>query len=336
MEEIIRKILLIICAEINIFIFVKQSLKLYQEIQNQKMKIKKQAVDASIKKLKLSRNLQDIKNADLKAPLYAKLNQKDKEILLKTTEQLKDNKPEIYIFATKLLENIKVDSIRNLLINAPDITINYHKPKKKSNIAGTYSSYSKTIDIYDSKNDITLHHELLHAASTSHIFKNIGFKVNLKQIGTFGEGLNEGYTELLNNRFFKTKSKSYIYLQKLAQLIENFYENKEEMVEDYFNADPFKLIGELLKSMSLEEAIDIIVDMDQLLDQSDLNYFKYLKIKQKILNIYNRKNDKQPNAKNFVKTILPKNKANWQNLTKKTKKDIIKHVWLKEVITCKN
>ena len=148
MEEIIRKILLIICAEINIFILVKQSLKLYQEIQDQKMKIKKQAVDASIKKLKLSRNLQDIKNADLKAPLYAKLNQKDKEILLKTTEQLKDNKPEIYIFATKLLENIKVDSTRNLLINAPDITINYHKSKKKSNIAGTYSSYSKTIDIY--------------------------------------------------------------------------------------------------------------------------------------------------------------------------------------------
>lgn len=301
--EIIQNIFLIILICINTMIYTIQSITLYRDIQNVRKKAKTNMVKANEKKLALTKDLQDLKNIDLKAPLFAKLNQTDKEKLLRATEKIKQEKPEIYLFTTKLLENVKIENLRNLIINAPGVTINYHKIDRADNVAGTYSGYSKTIDIYDSKNDITLNHELLHAASTSNFFKNIGFKIELKNIGSFGEGLNEGYTELLNNRFFKAKSKSYLYLQKLAQLIENFYENKEEMIEDYFNADPFRLIGELLKSMSLEEAIDIIVDMDQLLCPSDLSFFQYLKIKQKILNIYNRK---EKSTKHLVKKIPTK------------------------------
>ncbi len=90
------------------------------------------------------------------------------------------------------------------------------------------------------------------------------------------------------------------------------------MVEDYFNADLFRLIGELLKSMSLEEAIDIIVDMDQLLNMDYGNYIQYLKTKQKKLNIYNRKKEKKTPIKRLVKKIPLKNE-NFTKLDKEPK-----------------
>ena len=318
MAEIIKNIILIIIICLNGSICAIQSVKIYQDIKKRKRKVKKNTIKSTTKKLILTKNLQNLKNIDLKTPIYAKLNQEDKYKLLKATENIKQKQPEIYIFTTKLLENVKVDNLRNLIINAPYVTINYHKTDKRSKLAGTYSGHSKKIDIYDTSNNTTLYHELLHAASTNYIFSNVGFKVVLKEGGALGEGLNEGYTELLNNRFFQGKSKSYIYLQKLAKLIENFYENKEEMVEDYFNADLFRLIGELLKSMSLEEAIDIIVDMDQLLNMDYGNYIQYLKTKQKILNIYNRKKEKKTPIKRLVKKIPLKNE-NFTKLDKEPK-----------------
>ena len=307
MTEIIKNIILIIIICLNGSICAIQSVKIYQDIKKRKRKVKKNTIKSTTKKLILTKNLQNLKNIDLKTPIYAKLNQEDKYKLLKATENIKQKQPEIYMFTTKSLENVKVDNLRNLIINAPYVTINYHKTDKRSKLAGTYSGHSKKIDIYDTSNNTTLYYELLHAASTNYIFSNVGFKVVLKESGVLGEGLNEGYTELLNNRFFHGKSKSYIYLQNLAKLIENFYENKEEMVEDYFNADLFRLIGELLKSMSLEEAIDIIVDIDQLLNMDYGNYIQYLKTKQKILNIYNRKKEKKTPIKRLVKKIQLKN-----------------------------
>lgn len=306
MEIFIQNIILIILISINTIIFQHQCLKFYQEIRQSKINLKKNIMKSKTKKLILTKNLQDLKNADLKAPLYAKLSQEDKEKMIKATENIKQNQPEIYLFTTELLKNVKIDSLRNLIINAPYITINYHKTRKKSKVTGTYNGYSKKIDIYDSDSNTTLYHELLHAASTSYAFHSVGFKINLKEGGILGEGLNEGYTELLNNRFFNCHSKSYIHLQKLAKLIENFYENKDEMTEDYFNADLFGLIGELLKSMSLEEIIDILVDMDQLLTTYNDSYVQYLKIKQKLLNIYYHQKKENTTAKSLVKKLLVK------------------------------
>ena len=54
------------------------------------------------------------------------------------------------------------------------------------------------------------------------------------------------------------------------------------MIENYFNADIFSLIGELMQKMSLEEIIDILVDMDNLVYEDNPNYIEYIKIKEKI------------------------------------------------------
>ena len=81
------------------------------------------------------------------------------------------------------------------------------------------------------------------------------------------------------------------------------------MVTDYFNADIFGLIGELLKSMTLEEAIDIIVDIDGILN-SNLNTIDYLKLKQKILKLY----EKSPVIINQNQKPMQKSKPLVKNL----------------------
>ena len=211
---------------------------------------------------------------------------------LKVTQKLKEENTEIFIFASELLKHVKLENMRNFMKSAPFITIHQHplKETEKSDgriKAGSYTPESKEIDIYLEDNNSTLYHELLHAASSDFTYNVSGFNIYLESGESLGKGLNEGYTELLNKRFFDKKSKSYIRLQKLAELIELFYENKEDMVTDYFNADIFGLVGELLKSMTLEEAIDIIVDIDGFLN-SNLNTIDYLKLKQKILKLYEK------------------------------------------------
>ena len=302
MTTIISNIIIVLTISINIFInlyYIKQIYTNYKNCRKQK-KIEQNEIKA--KKLVLYKNLEDLKHINLNTKLYANLTKNQQDILLNAVEELKNDEPEIYLFASELLKNVKIDNLRHLLINSKQITIHYHPSTQKNKIAGTYNSVNKQIDIYDKQNSDTLYHELLHASSSHPIFNNVGFKIVLKQGGILGEGLNEGYTEILNKRFFHNKNDYYPYLQKLSLLIEKFYDNKEEMIEDYFNADIFKLIGQLLKYMSLEEIIDIIVDMDWLLNSKQKNYLDYLKIKNKILKIYHRSHQYKQNNNTHVKT----------------------------------
>ena len=299
MTTIIINIVIVLLGFFDCFYLYHSLKELNKYNKSKKENIKTIKQNLQTKKLVLNKSLQMLKDIDLNTPLYASLTKEEAERFMQITEKLKTENEQLYIFANTLLQNVKIENLRNFMKNAPFIKIKYYPLKnaetKNGGItAGTYDGVSKTIEIYhDKKDHSTLHHELLHSASSDFSYDSSGFRVSLKEGGEFGEGLNEGYTELLNNRFFNTSSTSYTYLQKLAELIELFYENKEDMVEDYFNADIFGLIGELLKSMSLEEAIDIIVDMDRFMYLKDFTVSDYTKLKQKILKIYER-NQKPP------------------------------------------
>ena len=280
-------IILIILISINFILTTININKALKNIQKRKQKIKEMQNNLNIKKLALYQIMPIFTKYDLKSKMFAKFKQEDIEKLNKIVDNIQKENTQIYIFSIKLLENIDINNLRNFIHNIPTTIINYHKSSNTFPIAGTYDRKNNTIEIYRDKNNITLYHELLHASSASYIYNAIGFKTQINGI-TIGKGLNEGYTELLNNRLFNTKSKSYLYLQKLAKLIEKFYLDKEEMVEDYFNADLLRLFGELLKSMSIEEAVDIIVELDQFTEPETLDYISYLKTKQKIKKIYNK------------------------------------------------
>ena len=288
MNNILNNILSII-ALLNISV-PKESI--YIKIQNIKLQKEK------AKKIKLAL-FEEFENLDLinYQANHFKFSDKDKEKIKTLIPLIKKENIEIYHFINKLLQNTKIDNLKNLILNFPYITIKYHSVSYDPSISGTYDGKTKEINIYNKENKIPLHHELLHASSADIHFMNIGFKIVLKNGLIFGKGLNEGYTELLNNRFFNYTSTSYNYLQKLAKQIENLCANKENMIEYYFNADIFSLISELMTKISLKEIIDILVDMDTLLYNENKSYLEYLKIKEKIWFIQN---------KNKVKKLLVK------------------------------
>ena len=277
--------ILSIIALLNISV-PKESI--YIKIQNIKLQKEK------AQKIKLAL-LEEFESLDLinYQTNHFKFSGKDKEKIKTLIPLIKKENIEIYNFINKLLQNTKIDNLKNLILNFPYITIKYHSASYDPSISGTYNGKTKEIHIYNSDNKVSLHHELLHASSA-----DIRFMV-LKNGLIFGKGLNEGYTELLNNRFFNYTSTSYNYLQKLAKQIENLCTDKENMIEYYFNADIFSLISELIPKISLKEIIDILVDMDMLLYNENKSYLEYLKIKEKIRFIQN---------KNKVKKLLVKSK----------------------------
>ena len=112
-----------------------------------------------------------------------------------------------------------------------------------------------------------LTHELLHMASTrkDKDFIYSGFHISGKKL-SIGEGINEGYTELLNGRYFGNprSSDSYFDLQMLSSGIETIV-GQENMEKMYFSNNLNGLIEALGRYISKDEAIGLIAKMDSLL-----------------------------------------------------------------------
>lgn len=116
----------------------------------------------------------------------------------------------------------------------------------------------------------TLFHELLHMASCNKkigigsgfhvIYRNKNYRRDRFDIG---RGLNEGYTELLNSRYFSKKQKSTMYRFEriLATGIEQIV-GQHEMEKLYFSADQSGLIVSLSQWVMGEDAYSILSDID--------------------------------------------------------------------------
>ena len=111
-------------------------------------------------------------------------------------------------------------------------------------------------------------HELFHMSSS--VFKeNViysGFSQSKIDMGNkIGVGLNEGYTDLLTQRYFgKHNGKyrnPYAYEVEIARLVEEIV-GKEKMESLYLNANLEGLIDELKKYMSEDEIMKFIYKMD--------------------------------------------------------------------------
>ena len=224
---------------------------------------------------------------------------------LKSFTQNNENS-NLHLFFNSLLQAVPKEYLKNFIDKLADLSIEYHSYKeakidKGGFVSGVYNCVHNKIDIYFDKDNKVLNHELLHAASSSKNSIKSGFTDFIPSVGIIGEGLNEGYTELLNQRIFNSKHDSYYYLSLFAEQIELFYDDKEKMMKDYFQADLNSLIKQLSQNMSIEEAIDIITDIDLFIYQQDVSLLDYMKLRQKIMNIYERKFIKDKCEKGFVK-----------------------------------
>ena len=140
----------------------------------------------------------------------------------------------------------------------------------KSCATGRYNGFDNKILICREDNFYSIYHELLHCASRRVIKEEmyVGFhkliidKKKLKTTLNIGKALNEGYTTLLEKRYFDsiehTQKRGYVKEEFISSTLEQIV-GKEEMEKLYFNADLDGLI-ERLKQFSSEEDIYLFLE----------------------------------------------------------------------------
>lgn len=159
--------------------------------------------------------------------------------------------------------------------------------------------YKKIIDCNISKCSYkdflsnVLYHEMLHACSTFTTNDNTfsGFVQNNKNGSNYiGDGINEGYTELILNKLFDNTIgyvSSYNYEKVIAKAIEIII-GSDAMSKCFFDADLHGLVCELAKYSSYDDGKEFIINLDR------IHYLKKennsLEIRDKIIELSDRIN----------------------------------------------
>ena len=164
----------------------------------------------------------------------------------------------------KNLETLKTVEKNNNILEKLEKKLNYR-------VAGYYNAKKNKIRMFINENDTDYeehwNHELLHMATSKKGFRSLfsGFHKRINGVEV-GRGLNEGYTELLNVRFFSyNKSKydpSYKFLQMYARGIENIVDEKK-MQQLYFTNDLEGVIKILENYTTRDKAINLILKIDR-------------------------------------------------------------------------
>lgn len=119
----------------------------------------------------------------------------------------------------------------------------------KTGIKGIYNIKKNEIEILKNDYSFTIFHELLHCASTKkeEKFFNTGFYKKYSKF-TIGRTLNEGYTSLLEERYFKNNFRynDYSNIMLIPKAIELLI-GKSKMENFYFTSDLNGLIKEFEK-----------------------------------------------------------------------------------------
>lgn len=176
-------------------------------------------------------------------------------------------------FFNTLSQEIPNEDLTLLFNNFNTLTITTKSFKLSSlisrkNVVGQYIAKENKIKVSDKDYELTIDHELFHASSTivdsetGIVFT--GFSQIINEDKKIGEGLNEGYTQHLTEKYFGKKKKiltTYAYEVKIAEAIEMIVGEKQ-MQSLYFNANLNGLI-DILKQYNTEEKIyDFIISLD--------------------------------------------------------------------------
>ncbi len=172
--------------------------------------------------------------------------------------------PEIKRFTDTITSEFKKEDLKLFYTNINELTIETNDKLIKNNSTAQYSIKNNTIEFVSNYED-SMFHELFHVASTilNQKEKISGFcqTYTLKDSKTYiGLGLNEGYTDLLANRYFGSKI-AYVSEADVAETIELLI-GKEKMESLYLNANQYELIKELTKYASLDEVVNFLTNLD--------------------------------------------------------------------------
>lgn len=152
-----------------------------------------------------------------------------------------------------------IDTLKVKSFNSKDIG--------KKGVLGNYDKYSNEVH-FSTYAIYSIYHELMHAASTikqsDKIFSGFSIADFDKNTLCLGKYFNEGYTELLTERYFpndcELTGNIYFFAKKIAGIIEIII-GKDQMENLYFNANLKGLIKELSKygrEAEIEEMISYV------------------------------------------------------------------------------
>lgn len=132
-----------------------------------------------------------------------------------------------------------------------------------------YSITSNKINLYTRHNiENSIYHELLHMASSIYDkekeVRKSGFFEGTKEYSV-GYGLDEGYTEYLNIKYFSSERKCYLYEIIISRLVELIV-SKNKMQKLYFKADLVGLCSSLASYSTEKSVKNFIFKSDYILD----------------------------------------------------------------------
>lgn len=199
------------------------------------------------------------------------------------------------LVSTKLIEALKIftqgmikffpqEDLINFYNNVNTLKISNSTFKLKNFIlrtstAGTYDTKKNKITVDENNCSTTIFHELLHMASSTFTngIRYSGFnQASIKKGLNIGNGLNEGYTELLCRRYFAENTEvtnAYEYQVFTTERLEKIV-GKEKMQSLYLNANLPGLIDELKQYSTEEEIMEFIASTDFVLEHLDNKKFK--------------------------------------------------------------
>lgn len=175
-------------------------------------------------------------------------------------------------------ENLKTLKIYPIYIRNPRFL--------RRKVAAYYNCIKNIVRYTKAVKDKVLPHELFHMASTvkrpsdGSIFSGFSQSTNRGNYELLGRGINEGYTQLLTERYFNVGYKVYSIESLIASKLENII-GKENMEKMYFDANLKGLTYELSKYMDEKSIIIFLYAVDclgELYSQTDINQdFSWIK-----------------------------------------------------------
>lgn len=186
----------------------------------------------------------------------------------------------VKLFLERMKNLIPSECLYVLYNNIGGVSIkNKHTLRKSEKDTSYFDCINNKIRIKNSK---TIWHELFHLSSGIYDQKNFveynGFRqTKYRPLFTdIGFGLNEGYTQLLTERYFKDKELNNDY--NLEKIIANNLElliGQSKMEQLYFKADLYGLVEELKNYIIEEEIYDFIKCVDHISEfQSAISNYK--------------------------------------------------------------
>lgn len=228
------------------------------------------AVDTGLKTYRLHKDFKakDVSTMDLPPEIVRVSSEVDEVKLLE--QKFGDS---IVAFAKTLVEKMPNADLSIFYNNISSLTTSTKNFRAKniilnSGTQGAYNPKKNDIKLQEHNYMLTIDHELFHVASTHYresdemIFS--GFAQHTKGKARLANGLNEGYTQLLAERYFgesKELMKAYPYEKYTAEKLEMII-GKDKMESLYLNANLNALVQELSQYEDESTILKFLTDLD--------------------------------------------------------------------------